>query len=255
MNRKYEHRIFNAYFIKYISLIQWNLWCKFSKRKVMARSPLWLPFHLIELFTYSENQYVYLEQSKLKINWIIPNALLMCFDCDVHMDVFTMWIGIDLNVRIQEIVSAFHEKVGIMYCVILMGLFIIDLWRVSNINISFQTRLTYYGTSTSVLLSFSVVTWQDIRVFFSINTKLPIMALLALKVFTTAKLTSTYLYNLQWGLTWWSLDQESNAYPTELAWHVLVSLRLLYPYIVIIYWFQVNQLSPKSEVVHEQMSV
>ena len=26
---------------------------------------------------------------------------------------------------------------------------------------------------------------------------------------------------LRWGSTWWSLDQESKAYPTELVWHVL----------------------------------
>ena len=51
---------------------------------------------------------------------------------------------------------------------------------------------------------------------------------------------------------YWSLDQKSNAYPSELAWYVLVSLRHLDLYIVMLYWFFVN---PKSEMVQEQKSV
>ena len=49
------------------------------------------------------------------------------------------------------------------------------------------------------------------------------MGILASKVLTTAK------SNLQWG---WLLDQGSIAYLTELAWHVLVSLRILDLYTV-----------------------
>ena len=37
-----------------------------------------------------------------------------------------------------------------------------------------------------------------------------------------------------------------SAYPTELAWLMLVSLRLLGIYIVMLYGFYVNNLSPKS---------
>ena len=33
--------------------------------------------------------------------------------------------------------------------------------------------------------------------------------------------------NPQWGLAWWSLDQESSAYSSEPAWHVFVTLRPL----------------------------
>ena len=50
--------------------------------------------------------------------------------------------------------------------------------------------------------------------------------------------------DLQWCSTWWSLDPESNAYPTELVWHVLVSLRLLDSHIVMLFWFWVNHLIP-----------
>ena len=41
------------------------------------------------------------------------------------------------------------------------------------------------------------------------RSRLPIMAMLASKIFTTTK------------RSWW-LDQESNTYPTKLAWHMLV---------------------------------
>ena len=40
--------------------------------------------------------------------------------------------------------------------------------------------------------------------------------------------------NLQWGSTWWSLDKGPNAYPSELTWHVLASLRLLDPCIIML---------------------
>ena len=55
--------------------------------------------------------------------------------------------------------------------------------------------------------------------FFTINTKLPIMVMLASKVFTAPNIKLP------------PEDQESNAYTTELEWHVLVSLRLLDPFI------------------------
>ena len=47
--------------------------------------------------------------------------------------------------------------------------------------------------------------------FFTINTKLSILLMLVSNIFTrTQKLPPVG----------WSLNQESNAYPTELAWHV-----------------------------------
>ena len=65
--------------------------------------------------------------------------------------------------------------------------------------------------------------------FLAINRKLPIMAMLASKIFTTAKkVTSTVTGpNDHW--------IKSNAHPTELVWHVLVRLILLDPYIIILY--------------------
>ena len=44
------------------------------------------------------------------------------------------------------------------------------------------------------------------------------LLMLVLKVFRTAKNKCC----LQWGWTWWLLDQGPNAYPTELTWHVVV---------------------------------
>ena len=58
---------------------------------------------------------------------------------------------------------------------------------------------------------------------FAFNTKLLEMAMLASKDFTGAK--------KKLPPTWWSLDQGSKAYRTELVWHVLVSLKHLDPYI------------------------
>ena len=62
--------------------------------------------------------------------------------------------------------------------------------------------------------------------------KLLEMPMLASKDFRVA--TNSYL---QWRSTWWSLDQELNPYPVELAWHALVSLILLDPDFVMFYWF------------------
>ena len=50
--------------------------------------------------------------------------------------------------------------------------------------------------------------------------------MLASKVLTAAK---------SGGSTWWSLDQESDIYLTELTWHVLVSLGILDPYVIMLY--------------------
>ena len=44
-------------------------------------------------------------------------------------------------------------------------------------------------------------------------------------------------------------------HPTELAWHVFVSLRFLDPQIIMLYLFYMNHLGPVSEVMQEQKSV
>ena len=74
------------------------------------------------------------------------------------------------------------------------------------------------------------------------------MAMLASKDFIATKKLPPV------GSTWWSLDEESNAYPSELTWHVLVSetFRSLNSYALLI----LGELFKfKSEVVHEQKSV
>ena len=76
------------------------------------------------------------------------------------------------------------------------------------------------------------------------------MTMLASKDFIVAKIW----YRL-WGSAWWSLDQVFIAYPSELSWHVIEGTRRLDPCIVMLFWFWVNHLSPKSEVMYEQKSV
>ena len=68
------------------------------------------------------------------------------------------------------------------------------------------------------------------------------MAKLAWKVFTSAR--KSYL---QWGSTWKSLDQNSQAYPIELDWYILVRLRIIRPNKkVTLYCFLVYHLSLKA---------
>ena len=77
----------------------------------------------------------------------------------------------------------------------------------------------HWRTSSVVLyiIVFAYGLWHSS--FLAFNTKLPEMAIFTSKDFTAAK--KSYL---QWGSTWWSLNQDSRsiAYVTDLAWHVLV---------------------------------
>ena len=64
--------------------------------------------------------------------------------------------------------------------------------------------------------------------FFESNTKLPDMldSLWKVQEFYSSK--KSYC---QWA-TWWSKDQESNAYATVLAWHVIAIGSLNWPFVV-----------------------
>ena len=69
------------------------------------------------------------------------------------------------------------------------------------------------------------------RIFFAINTKLPLMQFWHQRVLQQQlKVTPCGFLSKRS-----SLDQESNTCPTELDCHLPVSLRLLDPYVVMLY--------------------
>ena len=104
------------------------------------------------------------------------------------------------------------------------------LHNVGNETTSLSTCLLEFFTKFTkfAFLAFLPFLYSNMS-FSPFNTEITEMAMLASTDFTEAN--KSYL---QWGSTWWSLDQESNAYPSVLARHVLVSLRLLDPYMVML---------------------
>ena len=102
--------------------------------------------------------------------------------------------------------------------------------------------------------------------FFLQTHKISNNANIGIRGFTTwkQKNASNKIYP-QWVLNSWTSDSKSNILLSGLTWYLLLRLRLLAPYIVILYWFKLNHPSPKikwymnrslkiSQVAHDRLA-
>ena len=84
----------------------------------------------------------------------------------------------------------------------------------------------------------------DMFEFFAFNTKLQDMSGMV-----NQRILRQQINDQQLGSKWGSLDQESNAYTSRIAWRVLLSLRLFGPYSQVLLIIG-ESLKFESEVVH-----